>query len=388
MLIHTSCRQYRGHLPCSPNKLRGKECPTCDEFDPIRKRILLIKLAAPGDVLRTTALLPGIRRKWPGCEITWLTRKNAQPLLENLSLIDRVLTLEEDGGLQLLGEKFDICINLDNDPLASAIATTERAVRHLGYVLDDFGRITAANPEAQQWLNMALFDRLKKENTDTYQTLMRMILGLDPAEKDPIQIQLSGPEVMAARERLAHLGVSGHRPVAFNTGAGERWKTKRWPMERYLELGLLLTGHAAGKILLLGGPFEKEANDLLALERPDVFISAGVMPLRDFMALVAECGLLVTSDTMALHIGLGTGVPTVAMFGPTSAAEIEGFHSLLKVVSPKECTHFYQKVCDDKPCCMEEITPALVYERIKQAGWLDHLPESLAAMRGESGKPL
>ncbi|NUN95986.1 MAG: hypothetical protein HUU16_07410, partial [Candidatus Omnitrophica bacterium] len=202
MLIHTSCRHYRGSRPCIPNKARGKECPNCDEQDPIGDRILLIKLGAPGDVLRTTSLLPGIKRLWPDSELTWLTRRSAAPLLENLPQIDRVLLLEEEGALQILGERFDICMNLDNDPIASALATQERAVRHLGYVLDDLGRIVAANPEATAWLEMASFDRVKRENRDTYQAHMRRIVGLEAENPDPIQIRLTDKEREGAREQL------------------------------------------------------------------------------------------------------------------------------------------------------------------------------------------
>lgn len=371
MLIHTNCRHYRGSSPCTPNKLRGKECLDCDEFDPIGDRILIVKLGAPGDVLRTTALLPGIRRKWPNCQITWLTRESARPLLENLPLLDRVLTLEEDGALQMLGEKFDICINLDNDPLASALATQEKSVRNIGYVLDEFGAVTAANPEAARWLEMACFDRVKRENLETYQSHMRRIVGIQPTQIDPIQISIRDSEREAALKHLHGLGINGIRPIAFNTGAGDRWKTKRWPMDWYLELGMLLGDQTSGRILLIGGPLEEEANAMLAMERPDVFISAGAVPLRVFMALIAECGLLVTSDTMALHIGLGLDIPTVALFGPTSAAEIEGTGALLKIVSPKFCASYYAKSCSETPCCMTEITPNLVYANLKESGWLE-----------------
>jgi ADP-heptose:LPS heptosyltransferase len=89
--------------------------------------------------------------------------------------------------------------------------------------------------------------------------------------------------------------------------------------------------------------------------------------------LVAECGLLVTADTMALHAGLGTGVPTVALFGPTSAVEIEPSGPLLKIVSPKTCANYYARECDEQPCCMEEISASLVFDRIREQGWLDKL---------------
>jgi ADP-heptose:LPS heptosyltransferase len=302
--------------------------------------------------------------------------------LEGIEAIDRLLLLEEEGALQILGEKFDICINFDNDPLACSLASHKRAPHHLGFILDDSGRVVAANPEAAQWLEMASFDRIKKENTQTYQRHMRRIAGLDPDTADPIQVRLTAKEKEGAIERLSHLGFSGCRPFAFNTGSGERWKTKRWPMEHFLQLGFLLTSAAPGRILLLGGPHEKEANDMLAMERPDLFISAGAMPLREFMAVVAECGLLVTSDTLALHIGLGAGVPTVALFGPTSAEEIEGVTKLLKIVSPRECAQYYRKECGERPCCMEEITPSLVYESLKGAGWLEKEHPPCAAGAG------
>ncbi len=372
MLVHFNCRHYRGSLPCVPNKVHGKECPTCDEHDPIAERVLIIKLGAPGDVLRTTAVLPGIRRKWPRCEITWLTRKNAASLLENLKLIDRILVLEEEGALRIRGEQFDVCANLDNESLAAAIATQQKAVRHLGYILDEHGRVIASNPEARPWLEMACFDRVKRENQLTYQAHMRSILGIPPEPADPVQICLSLAEVNSAREHLRSLGMTGVHPIAFNTGAGERWKTKLWPGERFLELGLLLAPYTSKRILLLGGPCEEETNSILALERPDLFICGGVLPVRVFLALVAECALLVTADTLALHAGLGTGVPTVALFGPTSAVEIEPSGPLLKIVSPKTCVNYYARECTERPCCMEEITASLVFDRIREQGWLEN----------------
>lgn len=375
MFIHYTCRHYRGDRPCQPNKERGRECSSCEEYDPVSDRILVIKLGAPGDVLRTTALLPGIRKHWPGCEITWLTRRDSAPLLENIGL-DRILVLEEEGALQILGEKFDVCINLDNEPLAASLATQERALRHLGFLLDDQGKIIGDSPEALQWLSMACFDRLKRENQETYQGHMRRIIGLPQTPIDPIQICLSEKELAAAEGRLKELGLNKTHPIAFNTGAGSRWPTKRWPTERFLKLAFHLAPISeAGRILLLGGPLEEEENRILALERPDLFVASGTLPMRHFMALVARCSLLVSGDTLAMHIALGCGVPTVALFGPTSSAEIEGTSPLLKIDTPEPCSCFYSRTCDENPCCMETITAEMVYRQIEQAGWLSGLSE-------------
>jgi len=68
--LKTDCRHVRWDRPCAPHKLRGKSCAGCDEYEPVARRVLVVKLAATGDVLRTTAFLPAIHAAWPGARVT------------------------------------------------------------------------------------------------------------------------------------------------------------------------------------------------------------------------------------------------------------------------------------------------------------------------------
>lgn len=61
--LKTDCRHVRWDRPCTPHKKRDKVCQTCDEYDPVGYRVLVVKLAATGDVLRTTAFLPAIHEQ-------------------------------------------------------------------------------------------------------------------------------------------------------------------------------------------------------------------------------------------------------------------------------------------------------------------------------------
>ena len=70
--VRFDCHYFRGEIPCLPNKLRNKVC-TCDEYKPIKTRILIIKLGALGDVIRTTPLVTAYRNLYPNAHITWLT---------------------------------------------------------------------------------------------------------------------------------------------------------------------------------------------------------------------------------------------------------------------------------------------------------------------------
>ena len=56
---HYDCRHFRGEKPCGV----AERCEGCGSYEPVTRRILIIKLAARGDVLRTTPLLRAFRRE-------------------------------------------------------------------------------------------------------------------------------------------------------------------------------------------------------------------------------------------------------------------------------------------------------------------------------------
>ncbi len=128
MMIRNDCRYFLGHKPC---RFRS-ECDGCAHYSAIGKRILIIKLAALGDVLRTTPLLRGLRAKDPDCHITWLTESNVVPMLQGISEIDRLLPYTQDSVLQLEMETFETLYCFDKEPKATALAMKIQAERKAG----------------------------------------------------------------------------------------------------------------------------------------------------------------------------------------------------------------------------------------------------------------
>ncbi|MGB0641541.1 MAG: glycosyltransferase family 9 protein, partial [Myxococcota bacterium] len=102
-IYRTDCRYFTGYKPCRFERA----CSGCDQFRPASPDVLLINLDAMGDVLRTTALLPAIRRKYPDARITWLTRPRSAELLEGNPEIDRILTLGVSADILLRTLSFD-----------------------------------------------------------------------------------------------------------------------------------------------------------------------------------------------------------------------------------------------------------------------------------------
>ena len=79
------------------------------------KNILLIKLGAIGDVLRTTSILNGLRERYENCCISWLTKKSSMEVLLNNPLIDEIILFDDNPSELLKKRNFDIIITLDED---------------------------------------------------------------------------------------------------------------------------------------------------------------------------------------------------------------------------------------------------------------------------------
>ncbi len=124
--IAFDCKFFLGDRPCVWHKNSGVLC-TCDHYQKVEQRLLMIKLDAMGDVLRTTALLPALAEAHPGVAITWITRRESRLLLERNPYITEVLEYGPDALLQLQTRTFDRVINLDAGETSAALASMANA---------------------------------------------------------------------------------------------------------------------------------------------------------------------------------------------------------------------------------------------------------------------
>ncbi|MGB2716430.1 MAG: glycosyltransferase family 9 protein [Vicinamibacterales bacterium] len=365
-VIAFDCRFFLGDRPCVWHKTSGVLC-TCSHYQPVTERLLIIKLDAMGDVLRTTALLPPLAEAHPGAAITWLTRRESKPLLEQNPYVTEILTYGEDALVQLQARKFDRLINLDAGRTSAALATAANAARKDGFVLDARGFVQPTNDAARRWLELGVFDDLKRQNTRTYQDLMVEIVGLSGRPHHYI-FELGEDERARGRQHLERLGVDFTRPIiGLNTGAGRRWELKQWREDGYLDLIERLGRGGANQFVLLGGPEEHQRHLRLQTRSTVPLIDGGCdNPVRHFASLVAACSLVVTGDTLAMHLALALRRRTIVLFGPTSSAEIELYGLGEKVVPRMDCLVCYKQACDFVPNCMDLITTDMVESAVKR----------------------
>jgi len=339
--LKTDCRFFRGTVPCAPHKREGVHCTEadgspCPRYDRIRERILIIKLGAIGDVIRTTALLPALRRAHPGAQVWWLTL-TPEVLPRD---VDVVLPFTAQSAAILGAVGFDLLVNLDKDREACAIALTTEAHVKQGFTLRD-GVPAPADANAAHKFLTGLFDDVSRANTKSYQEEIFEICGLTFAGERYILDN-------HAAEGYAWKLPRRKTIIGLNTGCGGRWTSRLWAEKNWTALARALKkkGYVP---LLLGGEQEHQRNRRIA--RASGALYPGTFPLPQFINLMDQCDGVVTAVTMAMHIAIGLGKKIVLFNNTFNPHEFE-LYGLGEILAPDfACTCYYSPVCPNN--CMQ-----------------------------------
>jgi ADP-heptose:LPS heptosyltransferase len=343
-LIHTDCRFYKGDIPCHPHKQHGVHCNGCSFYDKVLQRILIIKLGAVGDVIRTTPLLRKLKQVYPQSEISWLTcTPEVLP-----SVVDRKVRYDWMNVMALKGFYFDILVNLDKDEDACALAKMIDAQVKKGYILQN-NKPGPATPETNAKWFTGLFDDINRANTKSYPQEIYDICGY----------QFSGEQYLIDTPACSSPWIPpvGKKVVGLNTGCGSRWQTRLWPDEHWIELARRLRNSGL-EVVLLGGEQEHERNQIIAYQSGAVY--PGHFSLKLFMALVGQCDLVVTAVTMCLHVAIGLGKKVVLFNNVFNRLEFELYGRGVTIEPEVPCKGCYKPSYDN-------LCPAHCMELIKVA---------------------
>ena len=367
MILKTNCRHFPGDHPCIYNKLHGIMCNNCSYYSPVGFKILIIKLDATGDVLRTTSILHAVKEKYPSSHITWLTKRISKDIFRNNSFVDNVLIHEDlELNARLQTETFDLLLHTDTSPVSAALAAVCNAKIKKGFILNELGKVVPVDENGIDWIEMGAFDQLKKANTKTYQQIIHEVLDL-VYKKGEIIINLDEKEKEFRNDFIHRNNLTQYNYlIGINTGASTRWRLKQWRSEGFGDLISLLNKRNDVGILLYGGKDEEEKNLELKSKFSNVIDTGNNNTLREFFALVDVCDIMITSDTLALHSAAALKKMVVCLFGPTSSNEIEDYGIIKKVIPNMDCLVCYKMECDFIPNCMDNITSDMIISKVDE----------------------
>ncbi len=352
--LKTDCKYFKGDIPCKPHKQfevhcvdeRGNDCP---HYNPTDKKILIIKLGAAGDVIRTTPLLHKLKEVYPRAELWWLTF--TPELIPDI--VDVVMDFMPRNLTTLQGTSFDILYNLDKDKEACALTNLIEAKVKKGFYLKD-GKCAPIDKDAVHKFLAGVFDDLNKANTKSYPEEIFEMCGFKFHGEKYILNNFSSNEYKWRLPKKKKI-------VGLNTGCGDRWASRLWPENYWVSLAKKLK-RAGYRPLLLGGEQEHKKNLKLAKQSGARYL--GHFPLKQFINLVDQCDLIVTAVTMATHITIGLGKKIVLFNNIFNKHEFE-LYGLGEILEPEfECTCFYSQTCPNN--CMQYLYPDRVFEAVQR----------------------
>lgn len=266
--------------------------------------VLIVKLGAAGDVVRTTTILHLFKDK----NVDWLVSEENKDLLPT-SYLQNVFTNPD----QLReGSTYDSVLNLEDDTeVTRKVFARIEAAEIFGAYIRPGGEI-AYTENSAEWFDMSLISRfgldkaneLKLANRSSYQEIIFRSLGCT----------FNGQRYILPHP-LPDSDLTGDIAVAPVAG-------KRWPMKNWFYFDELIN--------LLSRNFR-----------------VNVLPLRptllEHCADISNHRLVICNDSLPMHLALGLGLPAVSFFTCTSPWEIYDYGLLTKLVSPKLSDYFYQR---------------------------------------------
>jgi heptosyltransferase-2 len=297
-MIRNDCVYFQGEKPCV-FKLPCRD--SCPRFKPFMDNVLIIKCRAMGDVLRTTAILPGLKRKYPKSHITWLVDEESVEILSNNPYIDRIIPFRFEDILPLLVEKYDCLICLDKEAGPTSLASKIISRKKFGFGMNKYGKLDVFNKAAEYAFRLGIDDDLKfRRNKKTYQRIVYEAAELE-YRKDRYVFELKEESREKARKFFAKHKITGDRlAIGLNTGAGTKFETKLWPRDHFLRLIHLLSTKLKARIFLLGSKKEEEVNHYLAKNAKDRVVDAGSdNSVLEFAGFLSFMDVIVSSDSSA-----------------------------------------------------------------------------------------
>lgn len=280
------------------------------------------KVPSLGDVLRTTPILWALKEKYPDSQITWLVSEHAEPLLHRNPLIDRLLVWDSFVPFQLMKEKFDVLINLEKIPGVCALSDIIDAWVKYGFRFDSVSGSYHAYEKGLDFISY-----IEEKHSDKAKGHWQQVL-----------IEMLGSEWKGQEYIIGYKpDTNTSHDIGLNFEVGSKWPVKGMPMELWQELEQRLTAKGYS-----------------------VSWQEGRKNLYEYMDWINSCKMLISNDSLGLHLAFGFNKKVIGLFGPTDPSEVYFYTGGKLLRSPCHCP---EMPCFDVKCrtglqCMSHFNPA------------------------------
>jgi len=329
-------------------------------------RILVVRLSAIGDVVRTIPAVKAVRAALPKAFIGWAVEDKAASILDHSPYIDTVHILPRRRwrrnylrlgpfrqfirGIRAAG--YDTLLDFHGNAKSGLVGWLSRVGDRRGFARGycaEFNHLATTCHIVPPGIRINRYERNF--------SLVESIIGPPPYDLDvdiPVDESVAS-EIDSVLERWR----DPSRPFVVVHPVTSR-PFKVWPPESYARVCNELTeGPERCQVLLTWGPDEREATQRVAqLAAGATRLAPPMTTLEHFACMVSRADLYFGGDTGPMHIASSMGTPVVAIFGPTDPVVNGPYRDRSRVLyAGLDCSPCTERKCRRAHECMTRITP-------------------------------
>ncbi|OGW62829.1 MAG: hypothetical protein A2V83_09680 [Nitrospirae bacterium RBG_16_64_22] len=332
------------------------------------ERILLIKSWGIGNLIILQPVVHGIRERHPKARIVFLTLSPNRGVFDRSPDVDEAVYLDVSGVLRFFasavrtirrirGQSFDWVLDFDQFSRTTAL---------LAWLSG--GRRRAGLDTAGQGRGFVYTHRIPyNDHQHTYHTFndVARMIGVDCRDAPAVPMRLAPGDEERVERLLRDWGVEGGDPiVGIHPGSGENFPQRRWPIDRFAEVGARLHREHGARIVFTGTPAERGliSNALARMPAGSAVDASGSLTFSQLAALMRRCTVFLSNDTAPIHLAAAMGTPCMGFYGPNTPVlygpRVGPNRVFYKSLPCSPCiTNFNAKSssCND-PVCMKRIT--------------------------------
>jgi len=353
------------------------------------QKILVLRLSAVGDVIRTLPAVKALKEHRPSSFITWIVEEPSRALLESQPEVDEVIlfprkrwtrgikslkgiwaTFGEMRGFvkDLRRRKFDIVLDFHGILKSGVLSFLSGSPKRIGYDRRSTkeGNFLFSNVKAM----------LPQHKVSRFQRNLALLKGMGvevEGSKYRLHIPPEDREYMGSFFKASSAFVN--RPlIAIHPGTSRKAFFKRWMPDQYAQLADRLVRELNASVLFTWGDEELGWVESIRKQMKEPSLLAPkTESLTQLGELYRNCDLYIGGDTGPMHIASLMGIPAVVIYGPTDPIENEPFGNHIKVRKEVGCSPCHEYSCK-KLDCIRAVSANEVFKATKEI--LGILPSS------------
>jgi lipopolysaccharide heptosyltransferase I len=351
------------------------------------QKILVLRLSAVGDVIRTLPAVKALKEHAPSSTITWIVEEASQAFLKSQTEVDEVIlfprkrwtkgirspkgmgrTIREMWGfmIDLRKRRFDVVLDFHGILKSGLLSFLSGSPKRIGY--------DRRSTKEGNFLFSNVKVKLPNERISRFQRNLILLQGIGLEVKEfKYCLHIPPEDQQYVESFFKNVSATLKRPlIAIHPGTSPKAIFKRWMPDQYAQLADRLIRELNASVLFTWGVEELEWVESIQKEMKEPsLLGPKTESLTQLGEVYRHCDLYVGGDTGPMHIASLMGIPAVVIYGPTDPIENEPFGNHIKVRKEMGCNPCHEYSCKEL-VCIKSISTDEVFKATKEILCLTH----------------